>query len=64
MGNAIEDMKLISKYLERIEGLECEVLWSAFRCALDENFHVEMEKRGEKVDIDLCFTCACQSWDV
>ena len=53
MGNAIEDMKLISKYLDRIEGLECEVLWSAFKCALDENFRAEMEKRGEKVDIDL-----------
>ena len=58
MGNAIEDMKLISKYLQRIEGLECEVLWSAFKYALDENFHAEMEKRGEKVDIDLCFTHA------
>ena len=64
MANAIEDIKLISKYLDRIEGLECEVIWSAFKCALDKNFHAEMEKRGEKVDIDLCFTCACQSWDV
>ena len=64
MGNAIEDIKLISNYLDRIEGLEGEVIWSAFKYALDKNFHAEMGKRGQKVDIDLCFSCACQSWDV